>query len=51
VEGVANIAVVRHGDATWKLSELLNEREDVFAGAARVYPAGDFSAIEGAHGR
>jgi hypothetical protein len=40
VEGVANIAVVRHGDATWKLSELLNEKEDVFAGAARVYPAG-----------
>jgi hypothetical protein len=40
LEGVADIAVVRDGDATWKLSELLVEREDVFAGAARVYPAG-----------
>lgn len=40
LEGVADIAVVRDGDATWRLSELLVEREDVFAGAARVYPAG-----------
>lgn len=40
LEGVADIAVVRHGDATWKFSELLIEKEDVFAGAARVYPAG-----------
>lgn len=40
LEGVADVAVVRHGDATWKLSELLTEKEDVFAGAARVYPAG-----------
>ena len=40
LEGVAEVAVVRHGDASWKLSELLVDKEDVFAGAARVYPAG-----------
>ena len=40
LEGVAEVAVVRHGDASWKLSEFLVEKEDVFAGAARVYPAG-----------
>lgn len=38
--GLAQIAVVIDGEASWRLSSLLVDYEDVYAGAARVYPAG-----------
>lgn len=40
LSGVAEVAVVIDGDASWELSRLLIDYEDVYGGAARVYPAG-----------
>lgn len=40
LSGVAEIALVIDGDASWELSRLLIDYEDVYGGAARVYPAG-----------
>lgn len=38
--GVAEIALVIDGEASYELSRLLIDYEDVYGGAARVYPAG-----------
>jgi len=38
--GVASISLVTTVEATRAMTDLFREREDVFAGAARVYPAG-----------
>lgn len=40
LSGVASIILVTTVDATRAMTDVLREREDVFAGAARVYPAG-----------
>ena len=40
LSGVASIAVVTTVDATRAMTDVLREREDVYAGGARVYPAG-----------
>ena len=40
LEGVAALALVTTVEATRAMTDVLREREDVFAGAARVYPAG-----------
>lgn len=38
--GIAKLAIVVDGEAPWTLSSLLVDYEDVYGGAARVYPAG-----------
>ena len=40
LEGVAALALLTTVEATRAMTDVLREREDVFAGAARVYPAG-----------
>jgi hypothetical protein len=40
LEGVANLALVTNAEASRAMSSHLRENEDVFSGAARVYPAG-----------
>jgi hypothetical protein len=40
LEGVSHLFVIHNGAASWEWGVPLSERESVFGGAARVYPAG-----------